>query len=65
MALSLRDAQKDVYNGNAAPLDIMDRWRRMIGGVGVEQGLSTPKVSFDFPWRVGRIAYTPRDALEY
>ncbi len=35
-SLFMQDAMTDVFNGGAAPVDIMDRWRRMIGGVGVE-----------------------------
>lgn len=29
-SLFIQDGLTDVYNGNAAPLDIVDRWRRMI-----------------------------------
>ncbi len=35
-SLFMQDAMTDVFNGGAAPLDIMERWQRMLGGVGVE-----------------------------
>ena len=35
-SLFMQDAMRDALNGTAAPMDIMDRWRRMIGGVGLE-----------------------------
>ena len=31
-SLFMQDAMMDVFNGRAAPLDIMDRWRRVISG---------------------------------
>ena len=35
-SLFMQDAMTDVFNGRAAPVDIMDRWRWLLNGVGVE-----------------------------
>ncbi len=35
-SLFMQDGLADMFNGGAAPVDIMDRWRRMIDGVRVE-----------------------------
>jgi len=35
-SLFMQDGLADMFNGNAAPVDIMDRWRWLLNGVRVE-----------------------------